>query len=127
MSKLALLPCLLLFISSSLSAQQPGDMLVCQFQNNQRAQGYWGEVLTAENQDSSAIFKIRFSHTDTLYILKRLEQQQLVGQQAITIPAIATPIGSVTRSSVYFSIYRLCADCPVKLNQFVKLDRKSVV
>jgi hypothetical protein len=121
MSKLALLPCLLIFISSSLSAQQPGDMLVCQFQNNQRAQGYWGEVLTAENQDSSAIFKIRFSHTDTLYILKRLEQQQLVGQQAITIPAIATPIGSVTRSSVYFSIYRLCADCPVKLNQFVKL------
>jgi len=100
-------------------------MLVCQFQNNLRTQGYWGEVLSVENQDSSAVsqgtFKIRFSHTDTLYILKRLDQQQLIGQQAVTIPAIATPIGSATGSSVYFSIYRPCANCPVKLNQFIKL------
>jgi len=125
MSRLALLPCLLLFNCLSLSAQQAGDMLVCQFQNNLRTQGYWGEVLSVENQDSSAVsqgtFKIRFSHTDTLYILKRLDQQQLIGQQAVTIPAIATPIGSATGSSVYFSIYRPCANCPVKLNQFIKL------
>ncbi|MFZ4477813.1 MAG: hypothetical protein ACOYPR_21635, partial [Saprospiraceae bacterium] len=125
MSKLALLPCLLLFNCLSLSAQQAGDMLVCQFQNNLRTQGYWGEVLSAENQDSSVIdqgvFKIRFSHTDTLYILKRLDHQQLIGQQAVTIPATAAPIGSATMSSVYYSIYRPCANCPAKLNQFVKL------